>query len=94
MSRIHQPEVAFVERIANGDIDTFTQLYDAYACNLYALALRIVGDPACAEDIVLKAFVDVWCNPSHYLSDDVSIYTLLLRKTHTLSVSPGMPSTA
>ncbi|MEY4940616.1 MAG: hypothetical protein RIQ93_2351, partial [Verrucomicrobiota bacterium] len=38
----------------------FAQIYDRFSPPLYALALRIVGDSAEAQDIVHDVFVTVW----------------------------------
>jgi RNA polymerase sigma-70 factor (ECF subfamily) len=47
-------------RIARGDEDALAALYDRYGRQAYALAVRILRDPALAEDAVQDAFLTAW----------------------------------
>jgi RNA polymerase sigma-70 factor (ECF subfamily) len=49
-----------VRQMAKGDPDALGALYDRHARLLYSLALRIVRDPAAAEDVLQEAFAQVW----------------------------------
>ncbi len=49
-----------VQRIAQGDKDAFAQLYDRFSRPLYATAVRVVNDPAEAQDVVHDVFVTLW----------------------------------
>jgi RNA polymerase sigma-70 factor (ECF subfamily) len=57
-----QPErdEALVERIRSGDREALGALYDRYAPIALAMALRVLGDRAAAEDLVHDAFVTAW----------------------------------
>ena len=46
--------------IAAGDIDALRAAYDRHATLAWSLALRLVGDRACAEDVVEAAFLRLW----------------------------------
>ncbi len=46
--------------VARRDEGALSALYDRYNRLVYSLAVRIVGDRALAEEIVLDAFVSVW----------------------------------
>lgn len=46
--------------VARRDDSALSALYDRYNRLVYSLAIRIVGDRALAEEIVLDAFVSVW----------------------------------
>ncbi|MBB5015510.1 sigma-70 family RNA polymerase sigma factor [Rehaibacterium terrae] len=50
-------EAALVARARQGDGDAFAALYRLHGRAIYALALRISGDPATAEDIVQDTFL-------------------------------------
>jgi RNA polymerase sigma-70 factor (ECF subfamily) len=47
-------------RTARGDREAFAQLYDRFSRPLYATALRILNNPAEAEDIVQDVFLVLW----------------------------------
>ena len=51
---------ALVRQVARGDSTAFEQLYDVLAASVYGLALRVVRDPARAEDVTQDVFLDVW----------------------------------
>lgn len=47
-------------RVAKRDAQAFSDLYEASASKLYAVALRILRDPELAEDVVQEGFVKIW----------------------------------
>jgi RNA polymerase sigma-70 factor (ECF subfamily) len=49
-----------VSRAAGGDERGMAELYDRYGQVLYAVAYRIVGQRADAEEVVLDAFAQAW----------------------------------
>ena len=49
-----------VARAAHGDESAIGRLYDRYGAVLYAVAYRIVGQRADAEEVVLQAFAQAW----------------------------------
>ena len=49
-----------VARAAAGDERAIGQLYDRYGAVLYAVAYRIAGQRADAEEVVLEAFAQAW----------------------------------
>jgi RNA polymerase sigma-70 factor, ECF subfamily len=53
-------DAQLVERIAQGDQQALADLYDRFSGPLYGTALRILRDPAEAQDIVHDAFVTLW----------------------------------
>lgn len=53
-------DASLMGRIARGDKQAFTALYDRFSSPLYAMALHIIHDPAEAQDIVHDVFVTVW----------------------------------
>jgi RNA polymerase sigma-70 factor, ECF subfamily len=50
-------ETALVERCRRGDLGAFEELYRAHAGKLYGLVLRMVGNPADAEDLLQEIFL-------------------------------------
>ena len=53
-------EAALVGRLQTRDPCAFAELYDRYGAMVYRLALRIVRDPAAAEDLTQEAFLCIW----------------------------------
>jgi RNA polymerase sigma-70 factor (ECF subfamily) len=57
---------AVIHRVAGGDHGALGALYDLHGRLVYTLALRIVGDPAEAEEVVQDVFLQVWRGASRY----------------------------
>lgn len=51
---------SLLSAVANGDVSAFEALYDRHASTIYALLLRILGNPDDAEEILQEAFVKAW----------------------------------
>ena len=51
---------------ARGDQAAFAVLYDAMATRVYGLAVRVVRDPAQAEEVTQEAFLEIWRMASRY----------------------------
>ena len=49
-----------VERLRRRDPQALATLYDRYGRGVYSLILRVVRDPAIAEDLVQETFLRVW----------------------------------
>jgi RNA polymerase sigma-70 factor (ECF subfamily) len=49
-----------VARAREGDVAAFEELYRAHHRRIYALALRMTGDAARAEEVTQEAFVRAW----------------------------------
>ena len=49
-----------LRRSARGDQTAFSALYDATAARVYGLVLRVVRDPAQAEEVTQECFLDFW----------------------------------
>jgi RNA polymerase sigma-70 factor (ECF subfamily) len=55
-----------VARAAGGDEQAVGTLYDRYGGVLYAVAYRVVGQRADAEDVVIEAFAQAWRDASRF----------------------------
>ncbi len=51
-----------VARMAHGDENAMGDLYDRLGAPLYALAFRMLGERADAEEVVMDAFMQAWKN--------------------------------
>jgi RNA polymerase sigma-70 factor (ECF subfamily) len=55
------PDLADLLRACGkGDETAFARLYDATASRVVGLAVRVVRDPAQAEEVAQEAFLDIW----------------------------------
>ena len=73
---------AVLEQIAGGQHEAIGILYETYKTMTFALALRITGDAALAEDVVQDAFVGAWRNAARYEPGRGSVKTWLLSIVH------------
>ncbi len=71
-----------LEHVAAGDHGEIEILYDRYGAMAFALAYRITGDSALAEDVVQDAFVGAWRNAGRYEQGRGSVKTWLLSIVH------------
>src|SRR4029450_1275997 len=55
-----------VRAIAGGDQSALGRLYDQTSPIVYGLVLRIVGDPADAEEVTLDVYTQVWRSAQHF----------------------------
>lgn len=49
-----------------GNQEAMGQLYDRYSAVVYAVALRVLGDAAAAEDALQEIFMQLWRNPAAF----------------------------
>jgi RNA polymerase sigma-70 factor (ECF subfamily) len=80
------PDEALLALVAHDDEDALAALYDRYGRVAYGLALRIVRDPALAEDAVQEAFLTVWRTAGSFRSDRAKASTWILTLVHRRTV--------
>lgn len=56
----HRELEALIERMAVGDEDALAAFYDRTRGYVFGLVLRVVGDAAAAEEVVLDVYMQVW----------------------------------
>lgn len=56
----HIEDTHLLRLVSQGNEDALTTLYERYGGQLYAYALRIVGDHASAEDVLQESLVVIW----------------------------------
>ena len=55
------PDLADLLKLCGrGDQNAFAQLYDAVSSRVLGLAVRVVRDPAQAEEVAQEAFLEIW----------------------------------
>lgn len=81
------PDLADLLRSAGrGDQQAFAQLYDATCSRVVGLAVRVVRDPAQAEEVAQEAFLEIWRTASRYDPDRGSPLSWLMTITHRKAV--------
>jgi RNA polymerase sigma-70 factor (ECF subfamily) len=80
-------ELGQLLRLASrGDQQAFAQLYDATSARVFGLAVRIVRDPAQAEEVAQEAFLEIWRTASRFDPDKGSAQAWMLTIVHRKSV--------
>jgi RNA polymerase sigma-70 factor (ECF subfamily) len=77
---------ALMRRSARGDEAAFAALYDAASARVYGLAVRVVRDPAQAEEVAQESFLEMWRTASRYDPDRGSAMSWMLTIVHRRAV--------
>jgi RNA polymerase sigma-70 factor (ECF subfamily) len=81
------PDLAdLLKASARGDQAAFAQLYDATSARAFGLAVRVVRDPAQAEEVAQEAFLDIWRTASRFDPDRGSPLAWMLTIVHRKAV--------
>jgi RNA polymerase sigma-70 factor (ECF subfamily) len=83
------PAAALAELLrlsARGDEAAFARLYDATATRVFGLAVRVVRDPAQAEEVTQESFLEIWRTASRFDPQRGSAMSWLLTITHRKAV--------
>jgi RNA polymerase sigma-70 factor, ECF subfamily len=56
-------ETELLDRVRAGDESAVAELYDRFSPVVYSAALRVLGDPQAAEDVLQEVFLQLWRNP-------------------------------
>ena len=81
------PDLAVLLRSSSrGDQAAFALLYDATASRVHGLVLRVVRDPAQAEEVTQEAFLEIWRTASRFDSDRGSALSWLMTIGHRKAV--------
>ena len=75
-----------LSRSARGDQQAFAELYDATSSRIFGLALRVVRDPAQAEEVVQEAFLEVWKTSTRFDPERGSALSWLMTICHRKAV--------
>jgi RNA polymerase sigma-70 factor (ECF subfamily) len=62
----NQEVAALIGKAAAGDQQAVSELYDATSRLVYGLVLRVLGDEAAAEEVLLDVYMQVWRQASTY----------------------------
>lgn len=80
------PLAALLARAARGDEQAFAGVYDALAAPVYGMVLRVLRDPAQAEEVVQEVMVEVWRQATRYAPERGSVRAWVLTVAHRRAV--------
>ena len=72
--------------LAAGNQDALAELYDRYGRLAYSVALRVLGDPGRAEDVVQDAFLKLWNNAAQFDVERGSLRTWIITAVRHRSI--------
>jgi RNA polymerase sigma factor (sigma-70 family) len=79
-------DAALLAAVARSDESALAELYDRFGGAAYGLALRVVRDPALAEDAVQDAFLQVWRSAETFQPNRAKAATWVLTFVHRRAV--------
>jgi RNA polymerase sigma-70 factor (ECF subfamily) len=77
---------ALMTRVADGDADAFSLLYDQTSPMVYGLALRVVRSEAIAEEVAQEVFLQVWRQSAGFDPGRGSVKTWIAVLAHRRAV--------
>jgi RNA polymerase sigma-70 factor, ECF subfamily len=77
---------ALIIAVARGSGEAVAELYDRYGATVYGLALRVLGQPDLAEEVVQDVFAQVWREASRYDRSRSSVAGWMVMLTRTRAI--------
>jgi RNA polymerase sigma-70 factor (ECF subfamily) len=77
---------AAIRAVAGGSGDAVAELYDRYGGTVYGLALRVLGQPDLAEEVVQDVFAQVWREAGRYDANRSTVAGWIVMLTRTRSI--------
>ena len=75
-----------IRAVARGSGDAVAELYDRYGSTVYGLALRVLGQPDLAEEVVQDVFAQVWREAGRYDPARSTVAGWMVMLTRTRSI--------
>jgi RNA polymerase sigma-70 factor, ECF subfamily len=79
-------DAQLAEQLAARNRDALEQLYERYGPHSYSVALRVLGDPAKAEDVVQDVFIRLWIEAGQFDAKRGSLRTWVLTSVRNRSI--------
>ena len=61
-----EDDASLLALVQSGGEQAMATLYDRYSKVVYSVALRVLRDPASAEDVLQEVFMQIWRNPDSF----------------------------
>lgn len=63
-----QDDASLLLLVQRGDEQAMASLFDRYSKVVYSVALRVLRDPASAEDVLQEIFMQIWRSPDGFIA--------------------------
>ena len=63
-----EDDATLLALVQRGDEQAMAALFDRYSKVVYSVALRVLRDPASAEDVLQEIFMQIWRNPESFVA--------------------------
>ncbi|MFF1558499.1 sigma-70 family RNA polymerase sigma factor [Streptomyces sp. NPDC058279] len=77
---------ALMQRIARGDQDAFTALYEVIAGPVHGIVVRVLRDRAQSEEVTQEVLIEVWRQAPRYRPDKGAVMTWVMTIAHRRAV--------
>lgn len=84
LAELTDPELG--TRLGAGDEAALAELYDRYGTLAYSVAVRVLGDPGRAEDVVQDVFLKLWNSAANFDAGRGSLRTWLITAVRNRSI--------
>ena len=61
-----EDDASILALVQSGNEQAMASLFDRYSKLVYSVALRVLRDPAAAEDVLQEVFMQIWRNPDSF----------------------------
>ncbi|MGC8481777.1 MAG: RNA polymerase sigma factor [Acidimicrobiales bacterium] len=79
-------DVTLILAVARFDQDALNEIYRRYGGSVIALATRLIGSRAMAEDVAQEVFLRLWHEPLRFRPERGSLRAFLLANTHSRAI--------
>ncbi len=79
-------DLELAHALATGQVQALAELYDRYGPLAYSVALRVLGDPGRAEDVVQDAFLKLWHSANRFDAHRGSLRTWVITAVRNRSI--------
>lgn len=76
-----------MERVRSRDAGAFELLYDQYHRLVYGVAMRVLGDPAGAEDVTQSVFLKIWSAPQLFREGNFGAWIARVARNRALDLA-------
>lgn len=77
---------ALMQRIARGDQDAFSALYEVIAGPVHGIVVRVLRDRAQSEEVTQEVLIEVWRQAPRYRPDKGAVMTWVMTIAHRRAV--------